>query len=69
VDFVDFGGADGGVAGEGFLPVVPGLERVTVGLTGAGEAAVRASLLPWRVGPRYQPQSGGVAFARLLRKQ
>jgi hypothetical protein len=25
-DFVGFGGADGGVAGEGFLPVVLGLK-------------------------------------------
>jgi hypothetical protein len=35
-DFVGFGGADGGVAGEGFLPVVPGLDRVVAGLIGAG---------------------------------
>ena len=26
-DFAGFGGADRGVAGEGFLPVVPGLKR------------------------------------------
>lgn len=42
-DFVGFGCADGGVAGEGLLPMVPGLPRVPVGLEGAGEAAVGAS--------------------------
>lgn len=35
-DLVSFRGADRGVAGEGFLPVVPGLGRVAVGLAGAG---------------------------------
>ena len=37
-DFVGFRGADGLVQSEGFLPVMPGLQRVVVG---AGEAAVR----------------------------
>jgi len=44
-DLVGFGGADGGIAGEGFPPVVPGLNRVADGLAGAGEPAVRVGLL------------------------
>ena len=54
------------VAGEGFLPVVPGLERVAVGVVGAGEAAVRAGLLPWRAGLGCEPESGGVVRACLI---
>jgi hypothetical protein len=65
-DVAGFGGADRGVAGEGFLPVVPGLNRVAVGLAGAGDAAVRASLLPWQAGLGCEPQSGGVVHASLI---
>lgn len=64
-DFVGFGGADGGVAGEGFLPVVPGLKRVAIGLAGAGEAVVRACLLQWQAGLGCEPESGGVVRACL----
>jgi hypothetical protein len=65
-DFVGFGCADGGVAGEGFLPVVPGLKRVAVSLAGAGEAAVRAGLLQRRVGLGCEPESGSVVRACLV---
>jgi len=64
-DFAGFGGADGVVAGEGLLPVVPGLDRVAVGVVGAGEAAVRAGLLQWRADLGGEPESGGVVFACL----
>jgi hypothetical protein len=49
-DFDGFRGADGIVAGESFFPVVLSLKRVSAGLVGAGEATVRAGLLPWRAG-------------------
>lgn len=52
-----FRGADGGVASQGLLPVVPGLDRVSVGVVGTGEAAVGALLLPGRVGLGRQPES------------
>ena len=44
-DFAGFGSADGGVAGEGLLPVVAGLIRVPVGVAGVGEAIRCAGLL------------------------
>jgi hypothetical protein len=46
--------------------VIPSLNRVTVSLAGAGEAAVRAGLLQWRVGLGCEPQRGGVVRACLL---
>jgi hypothetical protein len=65
-DFAGFRGADDGVAGEGFLPVVPGLNRVAIGVAGASESAVRAGLLPWGVGLGCEPQSGVIERACLV---
>jgi hypothetical protein len=62
-DFVGFGGADGGVVDEGLLPVVPGLNRVAVGLAGAGEAAVRAGLPLRGAGLGCELESGSVVHA------
>ena len=65
-DFVGFGRADGGVAGEGFPPVVPGLNRVAVSMAGAGETGVRAGLLPRRAGFACEPERGGVVRTSLI---
>ena len=51
-DFDGFGSADGVVAGEGLVPVVPGLNGVPVGVGSAGEAAVRPGLTPRLAGLR-----------------
>jgi hypothetical protein len=66
-DLAGFGGPDGGVAGEGFLPVVLGLTGVAVVLVGAGEAAVRAGLFPWGADLGRELKSGGVVSACLSR--
>ncbi|HSZ42842.1 MAG TPA: hypothetical protein VK817_23015 [Trebonia sp.] len=65
--FAGFGGADCGVAGKCFPPVVPGLRRVAVGLVGAGEAAVRAGLLRLGAGLGRELKCGGVVRAGLAR--
>lgn len=62
-DLIGFRGTDGGVDGEGFLPMAAGLSRVSGGMPGAGEASVGAGLLPWRASVGGKPQSDGVVGA------
>lgn len=62
-----FGGADGGVAGEGLLPVMASLTGVAGGLIYAGEAAVCSGLLPCRAGLGDELERGGVVNACLVR--
>jgi hypothetical protein len=50
---------------EGFLPVVPGLGWIAVGLAGSGEAAVRAGLPQRRAGLCCDPEGVGVVCACL----
>jgi hypothetical protein len=53
---IGFGGAKAGVEVERFPPVVAGLDRVAVGLAGAGEAAMRACLFQWRASFGCEPE-------------
>jgi hypothetical protein len=62
-DLAGFGGADGRVAGEGFLPVMPGLTRVSVAVIDTGQATMGVGLVPWRVGLGSLPERGGEVVA------
>jgi hypothetical protein len=65
-DLVGLGDAEGGVEGEGALPVVAGVVWVSVGVVGVGEAVVCAGLFIWVAGLSGQGQGGAVVSASLV---